>query len=338
MKKFRFFKMLLISLHIVFAIIGFYTYFFNYQLSQTLLLQKTQSKQTILAKAGASSIENLLKNVQNQLSSFTFSFAKINDDAPIDKDSTRGEFVGYMQRSQLPINGIALFDEYGKLAIIENRMHLRVGEDQDFSKAEFVKWSKSPENRDRSLVSGPYVGTAGASSGKIILIVAKPVYFGTRFRGTLIVRILVDDLRKTFIAPLASDAEEDSFIVNSQGVLVAGKNQLLNKNLLLYAQSKKWNGYKEFLAGFTQAIKNDRTLSTWVFQNPNEQPKNLLVVVSKIDLPNTDKDLFLVVSTPKNDILAALTPLRLYGIAWLGFGVLTTIIGSLIVLLLPTLE
>ncbi len=324
----------LILLHIFFSILGFCLYILNYQLSQTLLIQKSLNKQIILAKAGSLSVETLLKNVENQLSSYTFSFAKINENSPIDIATTKTEFLAYMQRSQLPITGIALFDQYGKLSIIENRYDIHFGEGQDFSHAEFIKWAQIFSNREKILISGPYRATVGRSVGKLILVVTRPIYFGYRYKGALVIRILIDDLRSTYISPLSSDAEENSFIVNTQGLVIAGRSSLLNKNLFIYAQTKKWTQYKDFLQQFATGLKGNTTQAAWTFQNPNEQPKALLVGISKIDLPNTNNDFYMVVTISQDAVLAALRPVQGYGFVWLGFGLLVTIISSCVVLLL----
>lgn len=331
--KQSFLKNSLIVLHIIFAIIGFYTFLFNYNLSEKLLLQKTFSNQLLLTKAGSSAIENLLKNAQNQLSSFVFSFAKINESSEIDKEATRKEFIAYMKRSQLPINGIALYDEKGILNIIENRQDIRIGENQDFSNAEFIKWSKNPLNKTKSFVSTPYIGITGASVGKIILVVAKPMYFGNKYKGTLAIRILIDDLRRDFITPLSSDPEENSFIVDSNGVLIAGLPALINRNLFNYAKEQKWNQYQDFSKKLNIAIHSNTIQTTWVFPSQKEKLKESLVGISRIDIPDTDKDLFLIVTTSKNEIISALNPIRIYAFAWLGFGIFTTIVGGIILML-----
>lgn len=325
---------LLIVLHILFVFFGFLLYLANYGVSESLLVQKTLNKQLILAKAGSSSAENLFLNLENQLSSFVFSFTTISEDALINRDATRAEFISYMKRAQLPINGIALYDEGGKLLIIENRKSIHVGENKDFSKAPFIKWSQAPENKGKIFVSTPYIGTTGASVGKVILIVAKPVYFGNRYKGTLTIRLLVDDFSRAFVEPLASDADEDSFIVNKQGVLIAGRASLVNTNLYLYAQKQRWNHYREFTQKFSRALIDNTTQTSWTFQNPNEKSRVVLVGVSKIDLPETNVDLYMVVTTSKEGATSLLSPLRGYGVVWLGIGLLTTTVGGLMVMML----
>ncbi len=336
--KRSYFKNGLILLHILFAIIGVYIYLFNYRLSENILVQKTLNKQLILAKAGSFSVENLLKNVQNQLSSFIFSFAKINESSQIDKDATRAEFIGYMQRTQLPINGIALYDEKGTLSVIENRQDIRIGENQDFSQTAFIKWSKKPVNKDKTFISTPYIGTVGASVGKIIIIIAKPIYFGNTYKGTLAIRLLVNDFTNAFISPLISSNDEDTFVLDRHGVLIAGNKNLINQNLFIYAQQQNWSLHEDFTNKLELALKANTTQTTWTFQNPKEKANLLLVGVSKIDIPNTDNDLYMIVTTSKEGIIASLRPLLSYGLIWLGFGLLTTILGGLIVMLLRTSE
>ena len=328
----------LILLHILFAIIGVYIYLFNYRLSENILVQKALNKQLILAKAGSYSVENLLKNVQNQLASFIFSFAKINESFQIDQNATRAEFIGYMQRAQLPVNGIALYDEKGTLTIIENRQDIRIGENQDFSQTALIKWSKNPANKDKTFISTPYIGTVGASAGKIIIIVAKPIYFGNVYKGTLAIRLLVNDFINAFIFPLISSNDEDTFVLDRYGVLIAGNKKLINQNLFTYAQHQNWSLHKDFTNKLELALKSNATQTTWTFQNPKEKPKLLLVGVSKIDIPNTDKDIYMIVTTSKEGIAASLRPLLGYGLVWLGFGVFTTTLGGLIVMLLRASE
>lgn len=322
----------LISLHILFAIVGLYTYLATYHISEDLLIQRTLNKQLVLAKAGALSIENLLGNVQNELYSFAFSFDKTSEAEVIDKDLTRAGLVSYIQRSQLPVSGVALFDENGKVAILENRSHIREGEGEDFSQAEFIKWSKDPLNKGKIFLSTPLLGTVGASKGKIILVMAEPIYFGNKFKGTLAIRLRVEDFTKAYVTPLASDSSEDTFIVNQNGVVIAGRDSLLNANLFDYAKKLKWGGYEDFIKKLKLAFAKNEMQTAWTSQLPGEKPREMLVGISKIDIPGTDNDLYIKVATPKQGVLDSLSGLRQYGYIWLGVGVLTTIIGSFIVL------
>ncbi len=323
-------------MHILFTIVGLYTYLSVYRLTENLLIQRTLNKQLVLAKAGSLAVENLLKNVQSELRSFVFSFDKSSETDIVDKNSTRAEFINYMQRAQLPINGIALFDENGKVSILENRLHIIDGEGEDFSKAEFIKWSKNPKNRGKVFISTPLIGTVGSSKGKIIYNVVEPLYFGNKFKGTLAIRLRVEDFTKAFVNPLYGDSSEDVFIVNTKGVVIAGKDSLLNKNLFAFARHEKWDNYQDYLNKLTLALKENQTQTSWTSKLPNEQARDMLVGISKIDIPDTDQDLYMKVATPKEGVLNSLGGLRNYGYFWLGFGVLTTIIGSLLIIRLQT--
>lgn len=336
MKKKRLFRNSLILLHVLFAIVGLYTYLSAYKYAENLVVQKTLNKQLILAKTGSRAAENLIKNVQSDLASLIFSFAKIDEGASIDKELTRTAFATYMQRSELPVSGIALFDENGKVAILENRLHIQTGEGDDFSQAGFIKWSKNPLNKGKTFVSTPLLGTVGASKGKIILVIAEPLYFGNKFKGTLAIRLRIEDFTKAFVTSLYSDSSEDAFIVNTNGVVIAGRDTLLNKNLVDYAKSKKWSQYNNFISQLSLALKKNETQTIWTIQLPNEKPKEMLVGISKIDIPDTDKDLYMKVATPKDGVIDSLSGLKRYGFLWLGFGVLTTIAGSFILIRLQS--
>ena len=171
---------------------------------------------------------------------------------------------------------------------------------------------------------------------KIIIIIAKPVYFDNSYKGTLAIRLLVNDFRNAYVSPFISSGNESSFIIDNHGVLLAGQSSLLNQNLFTYAQKEKWNQYKDFTQKLHTALKNNTTQTTWTFQNLNEKPVVSLVGISKIDIPDTDKDLFIVVTTPRDKNIAPLRPVKGYGLAWLGFGVFATITGSILILLLQS--
>jgi len=242
----------------------------------------------------------------------------------------------YMQRTQLPISGIALFDENSKVSILENRLHTREGEGEDFSKAQFIKWSKDPKNKGKTFISTPLIGTVGTSKGKIIYNVVEPLYFGNKFKGTLAIRLRVEDFTKTFVTPLNIDSSEDVFIINTKGTVIAGKDSLLNKNLFDFASKEKWSNYQDYINKLNLALKKNETQVTWTSKLPNEKPREMLVGISKIDIPDTDQDLYMKVATPKEGVLDSLGGLRKYGYFWLGFGILTTIIGSILIIRLQT--
>jgi hypothetical protein len=324
----------LIIIHIFFAILGLCIYISNYNLSEKLLVQRELSKEQIIAKAGSLSVEDLLITVQNELNSFVFSFTKTNDFSLIDLDNTRSGFLSYIGRAQRPINGIAYYNPSGTLSVIEDKQNLHLGENQNFSKTPLILWSKNPANREKIFISTPYISTVGGSVGKTILVVAKPIYFGNTYKGTLAIRILLEDLRNTFINPLIADSTEDAFIVDSHAVLIADKNNFLNKNLFAYAQKNKWSHYKDFEKKLQKIIAGNDTQTTWFFQNPKEKPTEFLIGASRIGVPNTDKDLYLIVTTPKEEVLSLLTALRLYGYFWLVFSVIMTLLGSIIVCLI----
>ncbi|HEX8932003.1 MAG TPA: cache domain-containing protein [Patescibacteria group bacterium] len=334
-KKHSWFRNGLIISHIITALLGFFIFIVNYQISQNLLIQNTLNRQLTLAKSGSLSAENLLKSVQSDLASFIFTFAKIPDYSPIDKDATRLAFIAYIQKSELPTTGIALYDDTGKLSIIENRYDIRTGEGMDFSKTELILWAKNPLNKGKTFISSPYIATTGGSVGKIIMVIAEPLYFGNTYKGTLAIRLLVNDFRNAYISPLISGQDDSSFIINTNGIVLAGADKLVGQNIFNYAQTQKWNDYPTFTKSLQTALKQNNTQTTWTFQYPNEKAKDFIVGISKIDLPNTDKDLYLVVLRSKDTTISPLKPILGYGLVWVGLGLLTTIIGSIAVMLLP---
>ncbi len=329
-------KNYLIFLHIAFAIIGIYIFTYNYSLSESLLIKKTLTQQAVLSKAGAISIKSFLDNVEAQLFSFAVSFAKIDESNLIDKTGVRFAFQSFLARSASPISELTLYDEAGKLLIIENREHITTGEGQDFSDKDFIIWSKNPLNSNKIYISSSYTAKAGASVGQNIIVFAAPFYFGSRYKGTFTIRILLDKFQTAFINPLNPGIDENAFIVDSDGFLRAGgDDSLINKSLISYASNIKWKNYNDFLEKFQQSIKKNDIQTTWSFQNPKEKKEKVfLISVSRVDVPNTDKDLFLIITTTKDNVSTSINNLRYFGTAWLGFGLFTTILGAIAIIFL----
>ncbi len=325
----------MIFTHIIFAIIGIYIFFYNYSLSESLLTQKTFSQQATLSRSGSNSIKNFFQNVENQLFSFGVSLEKTDESSSIDRTGVRLAFQSFFQKSIGPINELALYDETGKLLVIENRERITTGEGQDYSDRDFIIWSKNSLNNNKVFISSSYTAKAGASVGKNIIVFASPFYFGTRYKGTMTIRVLLDKFQSAFINPLNPGIDENAFIIDTDGYLRAGQDSLINKNLISYANEIRWKNYEDFLDKFQQSVRKDDVQTSWDFQNPKEKsPKTLLASVSRIDVPNTDKDLFLIITTPKDTVSSSISNLRYFGTAWLGFGLVTTILGSIVIIML----
>lgn len=317
-------------IHIFLGIIGLYSFIFNYQLTENYLIQNTEDEEVIIAQAGARSIENFFNNVSNQLSSLVFSFEKVREDTPIDKDNTRKEFARYINQAKTPVSGIAFYDESGKLSIIENVQKITTGENEDFSDEDFIKWSRDPQNRDKTFITHPFISRSGASKGKVIMAIATPLYFGNHYKGTLAIRFLVSRFKDAFISPLTSDGDEDTTIIDSNGILIAGDDKLINKNLIDYAKETRWNKYEDFIYKFKSVIQKKQSKTAWTFKFPDSPKRDYLISSSRIDIPNTDNDLYLIISTPQDKSIKLLTPIRSYGSIWAGLGILFTLLGGVI--------
>ncbi len=331
-------QLIILLAHILLSVVGFYNFVFNYHLSEVYLVQSVNEKQQIISKSGARSVENFLHSIDNQLSSFVFSFAKIDGNTAIDKEATRQQFAEFIKRSKPPISGIALYDESGTLIIIENKEHNKLGEGVDFSSRDFITWSTDPLNKGKSFITNPYISASGSTQGQNIMAIVTPIYFGNKFKGTLAIRFLVNQFKDAFINPLATAIDEDSFIIDNNNVVIAGDVGLLNKNLNDYARQSKWHNYTDFNDKLNAVLKKDSTNTSWNFAFPNQKVKNYLVASSKIDLPNTDKDLYLILLTPQSGTLKPLSPLRYYGTVWIWISIILTFLGGVIYIVVKRLS
>ncbi len=314
--------------HLVLSIIGAYNYLYNFNIAEKYLLIYTSDKQQVTAKSASHSIENYINSTINQLHSLVFSFTEIDENSRVDTDLTRKEFATYIKENKGPISEIAFYNEKGDLKILENAAHNKEGESHNFSQSEFFLWSKDPKNTNKVYISTPFTGKIGTSKDKVIMIIASPVYFGSQFKGTVSIRFFLQDFSNSFVYPLSTKLYENALIVNSDGLVITGNSYFVNKNLIDYAKNKNWKQSKAFINTFKGVLKKDRSDVTWVFQYPKDVPRNYLVSSSKIDIPNTDRDLYLIISSSRNEALKPISTLRYYGSLGIWASMAITFIGG----------
>ena len=314
--------------HLILSVVGLLSYLSNFSNAEKYLLIYTSEKQQVTAKSATISIENYINSTRNQLRSLVFNFAKIDENTSVDLNVTRNEFVSFISANKGLVSEIAFYDDQGNLKILENAIHNKEGEGQNFNKTEFFLWSKDPKNANRIFISSPFTGKIGSSKNKVLMIIATPVYFGSRFKGTVSIRFLLQDFSNAYIYPLSTNLFDSALIVNSDGQIIAGNTYFVNKNLISYAKSKNWKQSKAFIKTFQNILKKDKADVTWVFQYPKDVPRTYLVSSSKIDIPNTDRDLYLIVSSARSEALKPVSNLRYYGSLGIWVSLAITFIGG----------
>lgn len=316
-------QLAILALQVAFSLLGLYNFFFNFNLSKDFLLKQSLEAQIVLTRSGARSIETYMRNSINQLL-----FLEKNDilDSP-DYEKIRPVFRQFADNSDNSIADIARYDANGKLVIIENKQRIYFGEKEDFSDKNFIKWSKTAlENQ--IFITPTYIAQAGSAKGKAIIVVATPSYFSHKYSGTITIRFILNEFKKIFIDPLGN-VDEETMVIDSGGKLLIGKESLINQNLLKYGQKTNWKNSKDFVNKFKRIFSSNEGKETWFFQYPGESPKELLITYSKIDIPNTDKDLYLIITRNKPNVTSPIRPFFAYGTYWLGGGILLSFLIGL---------
>lgn len=308
----------------ILSIWGLVNFLNDFKQTQTNLTQDTFAKQDIIVRAGALALEHFIYSIQDQLDLFVFSFAKTTPSSPIDLAGTQKEFFNFINRSAPPIAEIALYDENGKLIILENRQQNFTGVNEHFSDQDFIRWSKDPNSKGLTYITSPYISKAGWIKGSSIIAIATPLYFGNRFKGTVAIRILAKEFQSTFIETLSPLIEDSSFISDKEGTVISGDNRILALNLIDYAKASRWPGYEDFIQKYNQTLSSDRQNITWAFKYPLQNQDTYLVSSAKIDIPNTDKDLYLIVATSQKKFEQSVAPIKYYTSFWIWLIIIIT--------------
>ncbi len=326
-------QLTILSLQILFSIFGLYNYFFNFNLSKDFLIKQSQETQLTVTRAGTKSVEVFMKSIINQL----LILERNNVIDSLDKEKTRQAFQQFVDNTDELVADIARYDKEGKLVVIENKRRIYTGEKEDYSDRDFIQWSKTQAEENQILITPPYIARAGAARGKAIIVVATPSYFNHEYTGTIAIRFALNEFKKSFIDPLGT-ADEETMIIDSSGRILVGRSSLGNQNLLDYAKKTKWNGSKDFIDKFKQMLNSYEGRDIWKFQYPGENPKSFLATYNKINIPNTDNDLYLIVTRNEPNITSSINPFYAYGTYWLGGGILLSVLIGFGIILVKKFE
>lgn len=312
-KSFWILQIALLILNVVLAYNFYRVFSGNLEQSSSLLSSQVKFRELLIARASAKSTEKLFQNLESQL----LFQSQLNRDDFLKK---------YLASLDPAVRQIALFDNQGKLRLLADRKIENKTNVASLS-AEAVSWSQAPTNKNRIYISSPFPIYLASFQGDKTIFMATPIYESSH-SGTLAYIVSLSDLQNNFINPLGQPQYEQSIILDSRGVVVAGDANLINKNLFSYAREEKWSNYRDFLNKLHAVITKPEFQTTWTFKTNPKTVRNFLVSSNKIDVPNTDRDLYLVIIYPQSNLARVLEPLSSFGSRWLAPGLAIALISG----------
>lgn len=242
--KLRLLKIFYLLFVFLIGTFAFFVYLKSQEASEALAISQAKSKQSIIVRSASSAIETFLKQIQYETTTLGKESMSIQD--PIELQKTYQQFIDSFENT--PVIGIFRLDKNGKLILIVNVDRNKAGEGEDFSDRPYFIAAQDVDNRNHVFITDPFISRAGASNGKYILVSSYPLYNKNDFDGLFGIVILLDKLQETYVSPLRTEKFARTFILDSQGDVIASEDtQLVGTNIFNYGQLKQWDGYEGFI-------------------------------------------------------------------------------------------
>lgn len=189
--------------------------------TEQVLLEKTKTRQSIIANAGSQVIENFFDARKIKL----HYLANLEEIKTMDEAKGRKairEFID--QIKDKPLTSIVRIDKNGKVVWSENKLHQKVEEGVDASDRSYFQWAKNQVVTGDVFLSEPVVARTGLAKGSSVIVMATPVFYKDQFNGVLTMVISTNELTERFIEPLTVSSYSQQLILEKKGKVIASHN------------------------------------------------------------------------------------------------------------------
>ena len=249
--------------------------------NEAVLVEQTLHREQVIARSGALSIESFLKLVSKSLLQTAYFISEADQPS----EDILSDFVSGW--ADTPVTGTVLTDEDGVVQININKISKpEVG--TLLADRPYFIWAREAV-RGKVYISEPIVSRLGASKGQSIITISTPIVENARFRGVLVVGVLLNDLTSEYLDPLKISENTQVDLLDSDGnFLQTPYAEVLEKNI-----GERLKSAKEGKMNVTYP-DIDGTL------------RRYLVAYAPINYAN--KDWLLAISTPVDDAMAFYRP------------------------------
>lgn len=290
---------------VVCSTLALYINYKNKQVSESLVVSQSQSRQIVLARAGASSIEWFLKTLRSEL----WSMNKLPALQTHDLTATRIIFKAFIERYlSEPFLAINLMDEKGIILVAENSMQIKAAEGQNFSDRDYFIAAKDPANRDKVQMSDPFLSRAGMTKGKLVVAITTPVYYHDQFKGIILLITELEGFKEQFVDPLRLDSSNEAYIIDSNNrIISAGINNPLNgRSLTDIARSSGLRNIDEFASRLSPMQGQKEGIIETLGDYRGDDQQDLLMAFRRFNVGG--REWVLIISSSKANVLSVLSP------------------------------
>ena len=232
-------QLLLGFILVVLTTIGILLFWNASKTTEQVLLEKTKTRQSIIAIAGSQVIENFFEARKVKL----HYLANLEEIKTIDEVKGRKAIRDFIdQIKDKPLTSVVRIDKNGKVLWSENKLHQKVEEGIDASDRSYFQWAKSQTEEGLVVLSEPVIARTGIVKGSLVIVMATPVFYKGQFNGVLTMVISTNELTDRFIEPLTVSPGSQQLILEKNGQVIASHNCAQNPKKISTESFKEQNG------------------------------------------------------------------------------------------------
>jgi len=300
----RFIKDLILVFAIAFLVLAVLTYAWQGRTTEQSFVQQTQTRQQVIARAGAKSVEIFLKSLGDTMTLL----ASNNQIVEADEGGVEVLNQFYSAWNDTSVNGVVFIDANGIVKFSSGRSGRSLS-GVNLADRDYFAWAKGA-NKGEIFLGEPVISRLGSDEGQYILTIATPVHSDGEFNGALAIGMLISDISSTYFEPLRITKDTQVYLLNREGVILKSPyQQLLGVNYLDYLEGVSYKGSyavrNEF--SFMLSVPTERKLDVILPEADNENElMRFLIATSPIVIGNNRWTLAL--ASPMKKTFAFISP------------------------------
>ncbi len=295
-----------LTLFIVSGLIsGVFLYFLAGDRAEKTMVERIQSQELTLARAGALSIENFFKESKSHLLvlSQTESIRRMDV-----KTATRIMEVLVSEAGEIMPIEVILVDKDGNALWAASPYDSRFPEAESLADRDYFLWAKQQTGEKKVFISDPLSARGGTWKGEPAVVMATPVFYQNNFNGVILIGFPLKYLIKRYVEPLAFSPQSDSVVISEDGtVIISANEEIVGQKLINYLEEKNLFQEASALKGLMENMSRGQE---WSGLHPcfRYDWQQAISVATPIEI--NGKRWFLLISTDYNEVLEITQPLK----------------------------
>lgn len=282
-------------------------FWINEKEGEKQMVERLKSRELVVARAGAMSISDFLESRKEKLLLLSMVESIQAQEEERGREVIR-QFID--ETKDKPLSGIARVDKEGKIVWSENADRIKVEENVDISDRSYFLWTQKQGKKGEVFISEPMAARSGIYKGKLVVVMATPVFYQDQFNGLVFIAFPVEALTERYVLPLTILSRFESMIIASdETILASSKVEMVGKKVSSYLDSLSQTEREIYRLSLSQALEDkEGNLVRFSLKETDGRRDKLITAYSPVKLQGQTWSLW--VSTPYEEAATLFFPLR----------------------------